>query len=151
MSLLRKVPAQTAGSLAAWDGLLSRWSESIDLLTTAKEDEGGSNGSMVAEAASVTGFLCSLGGVCLMSSAPTAGKQDVTAGGQTPMRNVRRFLQRLLQLLQCDLLNVGAEVRAMVKEGLGQELNPTLYALPTARCPCCPISPSAFIAAPSYC
>lgn len=118
MTLLRQVPSQTPGSLAAWDGLLSLWLDTVDQLTTANEDEGATYGPMPPQLSSITGFLCSLGGVCLMGQ---------TTGDQSPLRNVRRFVKRLLELLRCDLPDVGPEVRAMVKEGLGQELNPTMY------------------------
>lgn len=61
---------QTAGNMSAWDTLFSQWRAFADPIV--KSQEGDEPAQAITEVSTdwtnITGFLCALGGVCLMSS-----------------------------------------------------------------------------------
>ncbi|KAJ1927924.1 Ras GTPase activating protein ira2 [Tieghemiomyces parasiticus] len=76
-----------------------------------------------------TGFLCALGGVCLQGSGVDAGGPSPmaapTTSGVDPPQMLHRFMQELVDLLVCD----NVLVRETIKDILGSDLSPALFAL----------------------
>lgn len=155
MALLRQLDRQTAGNLQAWEGTYSKWQRlTYDLANFAKEEPSSAmdvqkylrrkTGSKVNmdnlqgclnEWTYMTGFLCSLGGVCLTSmqsirrysrSLPSS-VHSVTQPQKTENVTITKFMQDLLSLLVCSNERTGLQIRSTVNEMVGGELSQKLY------------------------
>ncbi|XP_020613799.1 neurofibromin-like [Orbicella faveolata] len=154
MALLRQLDRQTAGNIQAWESTYSKWQRlTFDLVHFAKEDSSSidvqkylrrRSGSKITtenmqaslnEWTYMTGFLCSLGGVCLTSlqtirrysrSLPSS-VHSTTEQHNTECATVTKFMQDLLSLLVCSNEKTGLQIRSTVNELVGVELSPKLY------------------------
>ncbi|XP_048582480.1 neurofibromin-like isoform X2 [Nematostella vectensis] len=159
MALLRQLDRQTPGNVQAWDDTYTRWQRLTYALTNYGKDDtsvgmAASYLTSVRKRASsslprrvedmenslnewtyMTGFLCSLGGVCLTtyqnirrysrvlpSMVQTSGDSQVKSNS-----SVTRFLKDLISLLVCSNEKLGVQVRVTVNELIGTQLSPTLY------------------------
>lgn len=96
----------------------------------------------------MTGFLCSLGGVCLQRKSPcrsmsgmpshpepkkgSAKQQEATSSLSNPSQEVQycpvtQFVSNLLRLLICNNEKYGTQIQKHVKELVGHEMSPALY------------------------
>lgn len=127
--LLRRTQYPSAGILDAWALAFDRWLHlSRDVSTAALET---TSEMAVAEWRNYSGFLASLGGVCVADQ--TAIIDDPTLGGlkwidrlssenqEEPLLN--RYLRLSIQLLACG----NVRVRETTREVLSSEISPALY------------------------
>jgi neurofibromin 1 len=127
--LLRRMQYPSAGILDAWALAFDRWLHlSRDVSTAALET---TSEIAVAEWRNYSGFLASLGGVCVADQ--TAIIDDPTLGGlkwidrlssenqEEPILN--RYLRLSIQLLACS----NVRVRETTREVLSSEISPALY------------------------
>ncbi|XP_050704859.1 neurofibromin-like [Eriocheir sinensis] len=89
----------------------------------------------------MTGFLCALGGVCLLGKSPSRAQGgagalmgDVRKPAALPNTNqemqycpVTQFVGHLLKLLVCHNEKFGTQIQKHVKELVGHEMSPLLY------------------------
>ncbi|XP_042235752.1 neurofibromin-like isoform X1 [Homarus americanus] len=167
MALLRKIEKWTPGCLHAWEDTFINWENSTKMLVSypkAKLEEGQiSEGfprsvcrrrashqssehemeiqDQVNEWANMTGFLCALGGVCLLGKSPSRPQGvspsltvDVRKPAVLPNTNqdmqycpVTQFVGHLLKLLVCNNERFGTQIQKHVKELVGHEMSPLLY------------------------
>ncbi|CAG0893417.1 unnamed protein product, partial [Cyprideis torosa] len=145
----------------AWDDTNTYWEASTKFLTTypkSKQEDGQSEGfthrmvkrrashhcmehdleDQINEWANMTGFLVSLGGVCLQRKSPVRNAQlNLTPKGSGGMAAVMSqeaeycaviaFVEKLLRLLICNNEKFGAQIQKHVKELVGHEMSPALY------------------------
>lgn len=127
--LLRRMQYPSAGILDAWALAFDRWLHlSRDVSTAALET---TSEMAVAEWRNYSGFLASLGGVCVADQ--TAIIDDPSLGGlkwidrlssdnqEEPILN--RYLRLSIQLLACS----NVRVRETTREVLSAEISPALY------------------------
>ncbi|KKY30300.1 putative ras gtpase activator [Diaporthe ampelina] len=127
--LLRRMQCPSAGILDAWALAFERWLHlSRDVSTIAVET---TSEIAVAEWRNYSGFLASLGGVCVVDQ--TAIIEDPSLGGlkwidrlssdnqEEPILN--RYLRLSIQLLACS----NVRVRETTREVLSSEISPALY------------------------
>lgn len=127
--LLRRMQYPSAGILDAWALAFDRWLHlSRDVSTAALET---TSEMAVAEWRNYSGFLASLGGVCVADQ--TAIIDDPSLGGlkwidrlssdnqEEPILN--RYLRLSIQLLACS----NVRVRETTREVLSSEISPALY------------------------
>lgn len=127
--LLRRMQYPSAGILDAWALAFDRWLHlSRDVSTAALET---TSELAVAEWRNYSGFLASLGGVCVADQ--TAIIDDPSLGGlkwidrlssenqEEPILN--RYLRLSIQLLACS----NVRVRETTREVLSSEISPALY------------------------
>lgn len=127
--LLRRTQYPSAGILDAWALAFDRWLHlSRDVSTAALET---TSEMAVAEWRNYSGFLASLGGVCVADQ--TAIIDDPSLGGlkwidrlssenqEEPLLN--RYLRLSIQLLACS----NVRVRETTREVLSSEISPALY------------------------
>lgn len=127
--LLRRMQYPSAGILDAWALAFDRWLHlSRDVSTAAVET---TSEMAVAEWRNYSGFLASLGGVCVADQ--TAIIDDPSLGGlkwidrlssdnqEEPILN--RYLRLSIQLLACS----NVRVRETTREVLSSEISPALY------------------------
>ncbi|KAK7086666.1 Neurofibromin 1 [Halocaridina rubra] len=95
----------------------------------------------VNEWANMTGFLCALGGVCLLGKSPSRPPGiisslavDIRKPAVLPNTNqdmqycpVTQFVGHLLKLLVCNNEKYGTQIQKHVKELVGHEMSPLLY------------------------
>ncbi|XP_042885722.1 neurofibromin-like isoform X12 [Penaeus japonicus] len=167
MGLLRKIEKWTPGCLQAWEDTFINWENSTKMLVSypkAKLEEGQISDSFhrtvykrrashqsteheleiqdqVNEWANMTGFLCALGGVCLLGKSPSRQQgvssnltSDVRKPAVLPNTNqdmlycpVTQFVGHLLKLLVCNNEKFGTQIQKHVKELVGHEMSPLLY------------------------
>eukprot|EP00051_Salpingoeca_urceolata_P003452 m.57787 g.57787 ORF g.57787 m.57787 type:complete len:2607 (+) comp12795_c0_seq1:372-8192(+) len=132
-SVIRGMQVQTGGNLAAWGQLYSQWGLLVDSLVVPPEPGSPARG-LPPEFVSTTGMLCALVGVCLMSDLQTTRTLRHVEGAGKPVMNAtvrkaQQFIQRLLELLVCNIVDLGVSIRETVKEAVGQEMTPVLYPL----------------------
>ncbi|XP_076037771.1 neurofibromin-like [Oratosquilla oratoria] len=159
MALLRKIEKWTQGCKQAWDDTFINWENATKLLVNYpknKLEEGQISESFhrsvtkrrashqsseheleiqdqVNEWANMTGFLCALGGVCLLNKSPSrpqvgGSKTSVLPNaGQDVYCAVTQFVGHLLKLLVCSNEKFGAQIQKHVKELVGHEMSPLLY------------------------
>ncbi|XP_063853822.1 neurofibromin-like isoform X3 [Scylla paramamosain] len=168
MALLRKIERWTPGCLQAWEDTFINWESSTKMLVSypkAKLEEGQISDSFhrtvckrrpshqstehemeqiqdqINEWANMTGFLCALGGVCLLGKSPSR-VQGITSGLMSDVRKpaslpsasqdmqycpVTQFVGHLLKLLVCHNEKFGTQIQKHVKELVGHEMSPLLY------------------------
>lgn len=127
--LLRRMQYPSAGILDAWAIAFDRWLHlSRDVSTAALET---TSEMAVAEWRNCSGFLASLGGVCVADQ--TAIIDDPSLGGlkwidrlssdnqEEPILN--RYLRLSIQLLACS----NVRVRETTREVLSSDISPALY------------------------
>ncbi|XP_078599565.1 neurofibromin-like isoform X3 [Branchiostoma floridae x Branchiostoma japonicum] len=170
MSLLRRIEHSTRGNMEAWEETRNKWENNTKVLINypkVKGDDAQTPDSLhrtvvrrrasqspslhehdlddqLNEWINMTGFLCALGGVCLMDKTNTrrsiAIPSDPSRKGSvyslyngSPQSEeeiyppVSRFLAKLLNLLVCNSERAGLQIRTAVKDLLGLELHPALY------------------------
>ncbi|XP_012282166.1 neurofibromin isoform X3 [Orussus abietinus] len=170
MALLRKIEHCVNGVQPAWEETFRNWESTSRQLSnypktkaedgqlesfhriTGKRRASHQNSEheleeQINEWANMTGFLCSLGGVCLQrrsSGRPISGtltnpepkksstKQDSPACLTNPSQDVQycpvtQFVFNLLRLLICNNEKFGAQIHKHVKELVGHEMSPALY------------------------
>ncbi|XP_066962551.1 neurofibromin isoform X3 [Macrobrachium rosenbergii] len=166
MALLRKIEKWTPGCLQAWEDTFINWENSTKMLVSypkAKLDDAQITDSFhrsvckrrhshqssehelegqdqVNEWANMTGFLCALGGVCLLGKSPSRSSGgsnlagDIRKPAVLPNTNqdmqycpVTQFVGHLLKLLVCNNEKYGTQIQTHVKELVGHEMSPLLY------------------------
>lgn len=169
MGLLRKIDVCTPGVMSAWDDTFLNWESSTKSLShfpkirdefppseafprigkrrasqhnflTASSTEHELE-DQINEWANMTGFLLSLGGVCLQSKSPRGLRaiigdptkkgvlQQISHGTNLDMQYcpVTTYLGQLLRLLVCANEKFGAQIQKHVKELVGHDMSPLLY------------------------
>lgn len=159
LSILREVNVKTPGNIRAWELTLNRWQRMTHALTNYPREEllvydvppvFSSNSSSkqknvsspvvmvsddaleiyISEWSKMTGFLCSLGGICCWK------KNNLSKGDQLSRQNskstledshMNRFLSELLTLLVCVNEHTSLQIISAVKESLGFDLSIPLY------------------------
>ncbi|XP_037071704.1 neurofibromin-like [Pollicipes pollicipes] len=163
MALLRRVEYCTPGGLNAWEDTYNKWNHVMRLhvLNKGKVDDPQLSEALyrsagkrrashqtseheledqINEWANMTGFLCSLGGVCLprpaASRSPTncnlsdaAKKYNALSGSSQDVQYcpVTQFIGHLLPLLVCSHEKFGTTIQKNVKDLVGYEMSPLLY------------------------
>ncbi|XP_066520805.1 neurofibromin isoform X2 [Hoplias malabaricus] len=139
MALLRRIEHPTAGNIEAWEDTHVKWEQATKQILNHPKNKVEDGQEWI----NMTGFLCSLGGVCLQQrSTPSLGTYSPPMGplserkgsmismascevnSETPLS---RFLERLLSLMVCTHDKVGLQIRTNVKDLVGLELSPALY------------------------
>ncbi|KAK4305959.1 hypothetical protein Pmani_022180 [Petrolisthes manimaculis] len=169
MALLRKIDKWTSGCIQAWEDTYINWENATKALVSypkARLEDGPMPDSFhrtvckrrpshqssehemeiqdqVNEWANMTGFLCALGGVCLLGKSPS---RQVSSSALSTLdhRNkppalpcpanqdmqycpVTQFVGHLLKLLVCNNEKFGTQIQKHVKELVGHEMSPLLY------------------------
>ncbi|KAK3754965.1 hypothetical protein QZH41_017349 [Actinostola sp. cb2023] len=153
MALLRQLDRQTPGNVQAWENTYIRWQKmtyglsnygkEVQYLQAVRKRTGSSLPrfpsndieNSLSEWTYMTGFLCSLGVVCLTSYQTLRRysrvlPSPVQTHNETQSKensNVARFLKDLLGLLVCSNEKLGVQIRKTVNELIGSQLSPTLY------------------------
>ncbi|XP_015765754.1 PREDICTED: neurofibromin-like [Acropora digitifera] len=155
MALLRQLDRQTQGNLQAWESTYTKWQKlTYDLANFAKEETSSTMDvqkylrrksasklnmdnlqAFLNEWTYMTGFLCSLGGVCLTSiqslrrysrSLPSS-VHSVNQSQKIENVTITKFMQDLLSLLVCSNERTGLQIRGTIIEMVGGELSEKLY------------------------
>lgn len=154
MALLRQLDSQTAGNFQAWESTYTKWQKlTFDLVNFGKDDSPSIDVQKYLRRRShakittdnlqtsfiewtfMTGFLCSLGGVCLTSLQPIrrysrslpSSVHSKAESTDTECATVTKFMQDVLSLLVCSNDKTGLQIRSTVNELVGVELSPKLY------------------------
>eukprot|EP00794_Sanderia_malayensis_P014143 gene14143-15620_t len=166
MSILKQVNVATSGNLEAWELTLNRWYKLTNALihyptkefppiesskaSAIRKGQSGVISAMpndlleiyIAEWTNMTGFLCSLGGICVATEDPgqmlrttSVMSQKSFHGANTnpgftdtlPDSTVNRMISQMLTLLVCNNEQTALHIRNGVKEPLGADLSPLLY------------------------
>ncbi|EDV22626.1 uncharacterized protein TRIADDRAFT_59057 [Trichoplax adhaerens] len=144
-AILIKVEDHTEGNFQAWKEALKCWQKSTNHLLRQLKEESGlydflamkrRSGSSYAptqddfnEWANVTGFLCSFGGIVVSN----ANQILLRSGNKQKERErdslayARKFIIALLNLLDCNNDQFGAQIRGTLKEIIGQNMSPLLH------------------------
>ena len=162
MALLRKIEHLTQGCSQAWEDCFNCWQTvTSDLVSIPRVKQMNESGQItdslhrtmskrrtshqstdheqedqINEWTNMTGFLCSLGGVCLQRKSPSAvtstafflDRKSVmssgVSGGETCP--VTQFVSQLLRLLVCHNEKFVTQIHRQVKELASHELHPAL-------------------------
>lgn len=127
--LLRQLQFPTAGILAAWEHAFERWMYLSREVSTAAIDS--VNERMLAEWRNFSGFLASLGGICIANQSIIL--EEPALGGlgwidRLPTENheepsLSRFLRLSIQLMGC----ANVRVREATREVLSADIAPALF------------------------
>ncbi|POG62935.1 hypothetical protein GLOIN_2v1784706 [Rhizophagus irregularis DAOM 181602=DAOM 197198] len=150
--LLRLMKVATPGNLASWEEAYKRWKNLTQLIARPADEQAiesnkikgmpwnnpgkvGNNVVIVPEAQNTewlnyTGFLSSLGGVCVNERPNESLVNDSDNRNNIPQGSnyhlmVEKYVHEMVDLLVCD----SAYVRESVRETLGNELNTRLYVI----------------------
>lgn len=128
-SLLRRMQFPTTGILNAWETAFDRWIHLAKDVSTSKSD--GIDDKVITEWRNFSGFLASLGGICIADQAiileePALGGLrwiDRLSSENYEETLLTRYLRLSIQLLACGNIRV----REAMREVLSTEASPALY------------------------
>lgn len=158
MALLRRIDKCTPGCLGAWIDTWLYWLQVTKFLMNAKSSKNIENDNqnsefvrniakrrqsqtvdhdtdsdIIIEWINMTGFLCSLGGVCVQNKKTSTTNQNennnnrLKSNSMECIDSVNQFIEQLLKLLIWPNEKYGAHINKHVKEFIALELNPALY------------------------
>lgn len=127
--LLRRMQFPTTGILNAWETAFDRWLYLAKDVSTSKSE--GVDDRVLAEWRNFSGFLASLGGICIADQAiileePALGGLrwiDRLSSENFEETLLTRYLRLSIQLLACG----NVRVREAMREVLSSEVSPALY------------------------
>ena len=127
--LLRRMQFPTTGILNAWETAFDRWIHLVKDVSTPNAD--GADEVAIAEWRNFSGFLASLGGICIADQAiileePALGGLrwiDRLSSEHYEETLLTRYLRLSIQLLAC----ANVRVREAMRDVLSTEVSPALY------------------------
>ncbi|UNI16248.1 Ras GTPase activating protein ira2 [Purpureocillium takamizusanense] len=127
--LLRRLQHPTLGILAAWEAAFDKWLHLAKEVSTAPVD--GIDDKLLAEWRNFSGFLASLGGICIADKGPPLEEPfsedmrwiDRVCSDHYEESPLARYLRLSIQLLGCS----NVKVREAMRDVLSSEIPPILY------------------------